>query len=112
MKIENIDICNLPIWACAIIDEINEMCRKRLMQLPEYRKILKESSALLEQYRFISTFIDRDEIEESMDLSVIQSKALSQFLALDSDREEYERIQLYLMGCQHTIEMLQLLDLI
>ena len=47
-----------------------------------------------------------------MDLTLEQTKALSRFLALDADREDYERIQLYLMGCQHTIEVLQLLELL
>lgn len=47
-----------------------------------------------------------------MKLSVKKAKALSKFLALDADREDYERIQLYLMGCQHTIEVLQLLELL
>ena len=73
---------------------------------------MKEIDELLFQYPFISKLIDRDEIEEPMELSIKKAKALSRFLALDADREDYERIQLYLMGCQHTIEMLQLLELL
>ena len=91
MKIEDIDIYHLPLWACAVVDEIDK---------------------LLFKYPFISKLIDRDEIEEPMDLTLEQTKALSRFLALDADREDYERIQLYLMGCQHTIEVLQLLELL
>ena len=29
MKIEDMDIYDLPIWACAVVDEIDETCRKR-----------------------------------------------------------------------------------
>lgn len=112
MKIEDIDIYNLPIWACAIVDEISEKCKKELKNSPEYSRILKESDELLFKYPFISALIDRDEIEESMKLSVKKARALSRFLALDADREDYERIQLYLMGCRHTLEMLLLLEIL
>lgn len=70
MKIEDIDIYNLPIWACAIVDEISEKCKKELKNSPEYSRILKESDELLFKYPFISALIDRDEIEEPMKLSV------------------------------------------
>ena len=30
MKIEDVDIYDLPIWACALVDEVNEQCIKRL----------------------------------------------------------------------------------
>ena len=112
MKIEDIDIYHLPLWACAVVDEISEGCKNRLKVSPEYSRIEKESDKLLFKYPFISKLIDRDEIEEPMELTLEQTKALSRFLALDADREDYERIQLYLMGCQHTIEVLQLLELL
>lgn len=112
MKMEDVDIYDLPIWACAVVDEIDETCRKRLKESPEYSRILKESDELLLKYPFISKIIDRDEINEPIELSVEKARALSQFLALDADREDYERIQLYLMGCRHTIEVLRLLGFI
>lgn len=112
MKIEDVDIYDLPIWACAVVDEISETCKNRLKSSPEYSRILKESDELLFKYPFISKIIDRDEINEPIELSVEKAKALSQFLALDADREDYERIQLYLMGCQHTIEILELLEIL
>ena len=112
MKIEDIDIYHLSLWACAVVDEISEDCKNRLKVSLEYSRIEEESDKLLFKYPFISKLIDRDEIEEPMDLTLEQTKALSRFLALDADREDYERIQLYLMGGQHTIEMLQLLELI
>ena len=111
MKIEDVDIYDLPIWACAVVDEIDETCRKRLKASPEYSRILKESDKLLLKYPFISKLFDRDEIDEPMELSIEKAKALSQFLALDSDREDYERIQLYLMGGRHILEVLQLLGI-
>lgn len=112
MKIEDINIYEMPVWACAIVDEISEICKKRLKSSPEYSRILKESDELLFQHPFISKLIDRDPIKDPMKLSVKKVKALSRFLALEEDREDYERIQLYLLGCQHTIEMLRLLEIL
>ena len=57
MKIEDIDIYNLPIWACAIVDEISEKCKKELKNSPEYSRILKESDELLFKYPFISALM-------------------------------------------------------
>lgn len=110
MKIEDLNIYDLPIWACAVIDKVSEDCKKRLKASPEYSRILKESDRLLFKYSFINHLIDRDRIEKPLKLSLKETKALSKFLALDADREDFERIQLYLMGCQHTIEVLQLLE--
>ena len=112
MKIAEIDTDDLPIWMCAVVDTVSENCKKRLKTSPQYSRIVEESDKLLFQYPFISTLIDRDKIETPMNLTLEQTKALSRFLVLDADREDYERIQLYLMGCQHMIEMLQLLELL
>ena len=112
MKIAEIDTDDLPVWMCAVVDVVSENCKKRLKMSPQYNRIVEESDKLLFQYPFISTLIDRDKIETPMNLTLEQTKALSRFLALDADREDYERIQLYLMGCQHTIEVLQLLELL
>ena len=94
MKIEDMDIYDLPIWACAVVDEIDETCRKRLKASLAYSRILKESDELLFKYPFISKIIDRDEINEPMELSVEKAKALSRFLELDADREDYERVHI------------------
>lgn len=98
MKIEDMDIYHLPLWIYAVEDEISEGCKNQLKVSPEYCRIEEESNKLLFNYPFISKLIDRDEIKEPLNLTLEQTKALSRFLALDSDREDYERIQLYLMG--------------
>ena len=74
MKIEDIDIYHLPLWACAVVDEISEGCKNRLKVSPEYSRIEEESDKLLFKYPFISKLIDRDEIEEPMDLTLEQTK--------------------------------------
>ena len=30
MKIEDVDIYDLPIWACAVVDEISETCKNQI----------------------------------------------------------------------------------
>ena len=93
-KIAEIDTDDLPIWMCAVVDSVSENCKKRLKTSPQYSRIVEESDKLLFQYPFISTLIDRDKIETPMNLTLEQTKALSRFLALDADREDYERIQI------------------
>ena len=97
-KIAEIDTDDLPIWMCAVVDSVSENCKKRLKTSPQYSRIVEESDKLLFQYPFISTLIDRDKIETPMNLTLEQTKALSRFLALDADREDYERIQLVSHG--------------
>ena len=89
MKIAEIDTDDLPIWMCAVVDTVSENCKKRLKTSPQYSRIVEESDKLLSQYPFISTLIDRDKIETPMNLTLEQTKALSRFLALDADREDY-----------------------
>ena len=55
MKIEDVDIYDLPIWACAVVDEISETCKNRLKSSPEYSRILKESDELLFKYIYLYT---------------------------------------------------------
>lgn len=110
MKIEDLDSYDLPIWVRAVIDKVSEDCKKRLKASPEYSRILKESNRLLFKYSFINQLIDRDRIEKPLKLSLKETKALSKFLAWDADREDYESIQRYFMGCQHMLEALKLLE--
>lgn len=75
----------------------------KLKDIDIYNRVLEESSQLLEEQTFISALIDRDDITQPMKLNVSGAKALSRFLALDSDRRDMEMIQFYLFGIRHAL---------
>ncbi len=43
-----------------------------------------------------------------MKMDVTEANALSRFLALEYDMKDFLRMQMYLMGCRHTLEFLEL----
>ena len=88
------------------------LCHETLKKESEvYRKILNETDDLLERHRVISTIVDGDKINEPLELSVEEAKALSRFCHLELDRKELEAIQIYLMGAKHMWELMELLKL-
>lgn len=112
MRIDDIDIYNLPLWLNGIFEEVERICYETLKEESEfYRNVLAEAHELLEKYRFTSTIADGDKIEESLSLSVEEAKALSRFWALETDHKTMEAVQLYLLGGKHIWELLELLKL-
>lgn len=112
MKLKDIDIYNLPRWLNGICEEMEGKCCEELKKESDfYNRVLEESSQLLEEYRFISTLIDRGDIIQPMKLNVSEEKALSRFLVLDSDQRDMEMIQFYLFGIRHALQLLQVLKI-
>lgn len=112
MKMSDIDIHDLPLWLNGICEEIEKNVVIELQkESPIYVGILERSSELLDQYRFISTLIDGDTIKEPMPLSISEARAFSEFLALEADRRDMETVQIYLFGCRHMLQLLQILKL-
>jgi hypothetical protein len=113
MKIDDIDIYNLPKWLEGFFENAETVCRDTLEKESEaYRNILSETHDLLEKYRFLSTIADGDTITESMNLSMEEVKALSKFYRLEADRKTIEATQIYLIGAKHMWELMELLKLI
>lgn len=113
MKMSDMDIYHLPEWFGKIVDEIEERGRNELVkESPQYAGMDEESSGILEHFEFISTLIDRDKITAPMDMGTTEAKALSRFLALDNDMDDFLRIKVYLMGWRHTILFLRLAGLL
>lgn len=112
MKIDDIDIYHLPKWLEGIFEGVESLCHETLKKESEaYRKILNETDDLLERHRVISTNVDGDKINEPLELSVEEAKALSRFCHLESNRKELEAIQIYLIGAKHMLELMELLKL-
>ena len=110
VRIGDIDIYHLPAWLEGIFEEVERTCYEKLEEESEfYRKILEETHELLDEHRFLSTIADSDEIEEPMDLNLEEVKALSRFWVLETDRMSMEKVQMYLLGCRHMWEAMELL---
>lgn len=113
MRIDDIDIYNLPTWLHGIFEDVELTCYETLTKESEfYRDILSEAHELLEKHRFISTIVDGDKIEEPMKLSVEEAEVLSKFWKLEVDRRSMEATQIYLMGARHMWELMELLKLV
>lgn len=112
VRIGDIDIYHLPAWLEAIFEEVERTCYEKLEEESEfYRNILSEVHELLDKHKFLSTIADSDEIEEPLNLNLEETKALSRFWLLETDRMSMERVQMYLLGCRHMWETMELLDL-
>lgn len=112
MRIDDIDIYNLPRWLEGIFEEVERTCYETLEEESEfYKAVLEETHELLDKYSFLSTIADNDEIREPMNLSITEVQALSRFWLLETDRMSMEMVQMYLLGCRHMWELMELLEI-
>lgn len=110
MDIKNIDIYNLPKWFSDIIEEVDILCEEALRSSVSYNKIMEERYSILDKHDFISRLTDDEVVEEPMELTAGEIKALSKFFALEYDKARAESIQMYLLGCSHIFKLLRVLE--
>ena len=110
MRISEINLHNLPGWMNAVFEQVEKQCEEELERESEtYRKIIKEEHTMLDQFPFLATLVDGDEISESMELTVEEARALSRYMALEDDRRGIEAMKYYLLGGRGAVEMMELL---
>lgn len=110
MTLKNFDVHNAPLWLNFVLKEVEQQCWSELKNDSEsYQKILAESSDILDEHLFISNIIDGDPITEPMDLSVEEVRALSRFYVLECDRRDLQALEMYLLGCRHALEVMELI---
>lgn len=113
MRISEIDLYHLPGWMNAVFEHVEKQCEEELKRESEtYRKIIKEERTLLDQYPFLSTLADGDEIAESVELTVEEARALSRFLTLEDDRREIEAMKYFLLGGRGAVEVMELFGIL
>ena len=96
----------------AVFEQVEKQCEEELERESEtYRKIIKEEHTLLEQFPFLATLADGDEIAESMELTVEEARARSRFLALEDERRGIEAMKYYLLGGRGAVEIMELLEI-
>ena len=110
MDIKNIDIYNLPKWFSDIIEEVDILCEEALRSSVSYSRITEERYKILDKHDFISKLTDDGGVDEPMELTARETKALSRFFALEYDKARAESIQMYLLGCSHIFKLLRVLE--
>lgn len=113
MKRKDFTIYAAPLWLGMLLEQQEERCQRELkMESKEYNEILEEIGKIMKKYPFMEATADNDESEGTLMLSEEEIKAFTRFLLLESERRDWEGIQMYLMGCCDTLEILQLLKII
>lgn len=110
LDIKNIDIYNLPKWFSDIIEEVDILCEEALRSSVSYSRITEERYSILDKYDFISRLADDGVIEEPMELTAGETKALSRFFTLEIEKARAESIQMYLLGGSHIFKLLRALE--
>lgn len=74
-----------------------------------YSRITEECYSILNKYNFILRLDDGD-MEEPIELTAEETKALFRFIALKHDKARAESIQMYLLSCSHIFKLLRTLE--
>mgnify|MGYP001073326630 CR=1 FL=1 len=111
--LKDFSIYKTSVWLNALLEEMEERCQRELGEESEqYKGIVEESRRLMKKCPLIEELLDNEELSEPLNFSSEDTKALSRFLFLETGRRDWEGIQMYLMGCRDTIEILRLLKII
>lgn len=113
MMIDNVDFCDPTHWYDRFFDSILDTCREELWSgSSAYQEIEAKCNEILERYGNVDLVVDRSTVKKPITFSEDELAALSQYQKLDSDSKELEAVQMYLLGCRHTLQMLQFLEMI
>lgn len=113
ISLKDFSIYKAPLWLNTLLEEMEERCQRELREdSEEYKKIIEESGRLMKKCPFIAELTDNGEFYKPLKFSSEETKALSRFLFLETGRRDWEGIQMYLMGCRDTLEILGLLKII
>lgn len=113
MTINDLNMHNLQHWYDRVFEIIQDNCQEELSnESKAYKAILDKCGVILEQYLQINTILDCNEINKPITFSIEELKAFSEYLVLDSERTDLEAVQMYLLGCRHTLQVLELIKII
>ncbi len=109
MDFRNIDIYDLPKWFSNVMQEVDIQCGEVLQSSVSYNKITDELHHILGENEFISKLVVGEGMEEPLELTAEEVKALSRVFSLEEDRARAENIQMYLLGGGHIFKLLRAL---
>ena len=111
MKISDFDIYHLPPLMGSFVDFIEDKCRKLLEESPQFTELMREDHELLDKYWFLNTITDTNGVTNALNLSYEETKALQRFCTVEEDINCWQRLQMYLLGMEHAMELLELLKI-
>lgn len=78
----------------------------------QYKELYEECDKMTDKHGYIAKIMDGDAVRHPMELSIEETKLLSEYIQKIADQQELEQMQVYLMGCRDMYHMLKLLEII
>jgi len=102
MKISDFDIYHLPPLMGMFVDYIENECERLLQESPQFTELQREDHELLD---------DSNGVTKALDLNYAETEALARFCLVEDDINCWKRLQMYLLGIAHAMEIIELLKL-
>ena len=97
MKISDFGIYHLPPLMGMFVDYLENECERLLQESPQFIELQREDHALLDEYPFLNMITD--------------SNGVTKFCLVEDDINCWKRLQMYLLGIAHAMEIIELLKL-
>ena len=111
MKISDFDIYHLPPLMGMFVDYIENECERLLQESPQFTELQGEDHELLDEYPFLNMITDSNGVTKALDLNYAETEALARFCLVEDDINCWKRLQMYLLGIAHAMEIIELLKL-
>ena len=85
---------------------VKDCCRNR-----QFTELQREDHELLDEYPFLNMITDSNGITKALDLNYAETEALAKFCLVEDDINCWKRLQMYLLGIAHAMEIIELLKL-
>lgn len=113
IALKDFSIYEPPLWLNMLLEEMEVRCQRELGEDSEqYKEIVRECRKLMKKCPLIEELIDNEDLCKPLEFSSEDTMALSRYLFLETGRRDWEGIQMYLMGCRDTMEILRLLKIV
>ena len=111
MKISDFDIYHLPPLMGMFVDYLENECERLLQESPQFTELQREDHELLDEYPFLNMITDSNGVTKVLDLNYAETEALTKFCLVEEDINCWKRLQMYLLGIAHAMEIIELLKL-
>ena len=113
------DVIRIDVQACIalakgvfnVVDYIENECERLLQESPQFTELQREDHELLDEYPFLNMITDSNGITKALDLNYAETEALARFCLVEDDINCWKRLQMYLLGIAHAMEIIELLKL-
>ena len=86
-------------------------CERLLQESPQFTELQREDHELLDEYPFLNMITDSNGVTKALDLNYAETEALARFCLVEDDINCWKRLQMYLLGIAHAMEIIELLKL-